>query len=140
MVNPDKVIPKFITSRKDAPTGSKRKYFDGDESTRSLQNAEFIVEDDYIGVEYNKVIDIDSIRFPSRRRKDHFEHAKLQYMTEEGTWEDLTLTGMENNFAGEFGKVQDINVKEANLPSDLKQKESAPLRQRQMQMTAGGTG
>lgn len=36
--------------------------------------------------------------------------------------EDLTLTGMENNFAGEFGKVQDINVKEANLPSDLKAK------------------
>ena len=29
---------------------------------------------------------------------------------------------MENNFAGEFGKVQDINVKEANLPSDLKAK------------------
>ena len=47
-------------------------------------------------------------------------------MTEEGTWEDLTLTGMENNFAGEFGKVQDINVKEANLPSDLKAKRNPP--------------
>ena len=79
-------------------------------------------KDDYIGVEYNKVIDIDSIRFLLGGGKDHFEHAKLQYMTEEGTWEDLTLTGMENNFAGEFGKVQDINVKEANLPSDLKAK------------------
>lgn len=83
-------------------------------------------KDDYIGVEYNKVIDIDSIRFLLGGGKDHFEHAKLQYMTEEGTWEDLTLTGMENNFAGEFGKVQDINVKEANLPSDLKAKGILP--------------
>ena len=43
-------------------------------------------KDDYIGVEYNKVIDIDSIRFLLGGGKDHFEHAKLQYMTEEGTW------------------------------------------------------
>lgn len=122
-VNPDKVIPKFITSRKDAPTGSKENIFDGDESTSAVyKTPNSLSKDDYIGVEYNKVIDIDSIRFLLGGGKDHFEHAKLQYMTEEGTWEDLTLTGMENNFAGEFGKVQDINVKEANLPSDLKAK------------------
>lgn len=122
-VNPDKVIPKFITSRKDAPTGSKENIFDGDESTSAVyKTPNSLSKDDYIGVEYNKVIDIDSIRFLLGGGKDHFEYAKLQYMTEEGTWEDLTLTGMENNFAGEFGKVQDINVKEANLPSDLKAK------------------
>ena len=44
-VNPDKVIPKFITSRKDAPTGSKENIFDGERVYKcSLQNAEFIVE------------------------------------------------------------------------------------------------
>lgn len=122
-VNPDKVIQKYITSRKDTPEGAKENLFDGDESTKIIyKTPNSLSKDDYIGVEYNKMIDIDSIRFILGTGKDHFEHAKLQYMTEDGTWTDLTLTGMENNFVGEQGKVQDINVKEANLPSDLKAK------------------
>lgn len=76
-VNPDKVIPKFITSRKDAPTGSKENIFDGDESTSAVyKTPNSLSKDDYIGVEYNKVIDIDSIRFLLGGGKDHFEHAK----------------------------------------------------------------
>lgn len=71
-VNPDKVIPKFITSRKDAPTGSKENIFDGDESTSAVyKTPNSLSKDDYIGVEYNKVIDIDSIRFLLGGGKDH---------------------------------------------------------------------
>ena len=58
------------------------------------------------------MIDVDSIRFVLGTGKDHFEHAKLQYMEEDGTWTDLTLEGMDNNFTGEQGKVQDISVEE----------------------------
>ena len=65
---------------------------------------------------------MDSIRFVLGTGKDHFEHAKLQYMEEDGTWTDLTLEGMDNNFTGEQGKVQDISVEEENLPKDLKAK------------------
>ena len=122
-INPDKVIQKFITSRKDTPEGAKENLFDGDESTKVIyKNPNSLSKDDYIGVEYNKMIDVDSIRFVLGTGKDHFEHAKLQYMEEDGTWTDLTLEGMDNNFTGEQGKVQDISVEEENLPKDLKAK------------------
>ncbi|MGO5442846.1 discoidin domain-containing protein [Faecalimonas sp. LCP19S3_D12] len=122
-INPDKVIQKFITSRKDTPEGAKENLFDGDESTKVIyKNPNSLSKDDYIGVEYNKMIDVDSIRFVLGAGKDHFEHAKLQYMAEDGTWTDLTLEGMDNNFTGEQGKVQDISVEEENLPKDLKAK------------------
>ena len=112
-INPDKVIQKFITSRKDTPEGAKENLFDGDESTKVIyKNPNSLSKDDYIGVEYNKMIDVDSIRFVLGTGKDHFEHAKLQYMEEDGTWTDLTLEGMDNNFTGEQGKVQDISVEE----------------------------
>lgn len=122
-INPDKVIQKFITSRKDTPDGAKANLFDGDESTKVIfKNPNSLAKDDYIGVEYNKIIDIDYIRFVLGEGKDHFDHAKLQYMAENGTWTDLTLEGMENNFTGVQGKVQDITVEEKNLPKDLKAK------------------
>ena len=122
-INPDKVIQKFITSRKDTPEGAKENLFDGDESTKVIyKNPNSLAKGDYIGVEYNKMIDVDSIRFVLGEGKDHFEHAKLQYMKEDGTWTDLTLTDMENNFTGVQGKVQDITVEEKNLPKDLKAK------------------
>lgn len=122
-INPDKVIQKFITSRKDTPEGAKENLFDGDESTKVIyKNPNSLSKDDYIGVEYNKMIDVDSIRFVLGTGKDHFEHAKLQHMEEDGTWTDLTLEGMDNNFTGEQGKVQDISVEEENLPKDLKAK------------------
>ena len=44
------------------------------------------------------MIDVDYIRFVLGAGKDHFDHAKLQYMAENGTWTDLTLEDMENNF------------------------------------------
>ena len=122
-INPDKVIQKFITSRKDTPEGAKENLFDGDESTKVIyKNPNSLAKGDYIGVEYNKMIDVDSIRFVLGAGKDHFEHAKLQYMAEDGTWTDLTLEGMDNNFTGVQGKVQDISVEEENLPKDLKAK------------------
>ena len=122
-INPDKVIQKFVTSRKDTPEGAKANIFDGDESTKVIfKNPNSLAKDDYIGVEYNKMIDIDYIRFVLGAGKDHFDHAKLQYMAENGTWTDLTLEGMENNFTGVQGKVQDITVEEKNLPKDLKAK------------------
>lgn len=122
-INPDKVIQKFVTSRKDTPEGAKANLFDGDESTKVIfKNPNSLAKDDYIGVEYNKMIDINYIRFVLGAGKDHFDHAKLQYMQEDGTWTDLTLEGMENNFTGVQGKVQDITVEEKNLPKDLKAK------------------
>ena len=122
-INPDKVIQKFVTSRKDTPEGAKENLFDGDESTKVIfKNPNSLAKNDYIGVEYNKMIDIDFIRFVLGAGKDHFDHAKLQYMAEDGTWTDLTLKGMENKFTGVQGKVQDITVEEKNLPKDLKAK------------------
>lgn len=122
-INPDKVIQRFVTSRKDTPEGAKANIFDGDESTKVIfKNPNSLAKDDYIGVEYNKMIDVDYIRFVLGAGKDHFDHAKLQYMAENGTWTDLTLEDMENNFTGVQGKVQDITVEEKNLPKDLKAK------------------
>ena len=69
-INPDKVIQKFITSRKDTPEGAKENLFDGDESTKVIyKNPNSLSKDDYIGVEYNKMIDVDSIRLCLEQEK-----------------------------------------------------------------------
>ena len=107
-MNPDAVIQSFITNRTDSPTGSTDNVFDGDDGTMaSYRNPVWIYEGDYVGVLYNRTIDITDIRFLLGNGKNHFEASKLQYTADGKEWKDLELTDLE------------INVAEENLPEDF---------------------
>ena len=119
-MNPDAVIQSFITNRTDSPTGSTDNVFDGDDGTMaSYRNPVWIYEGDYVGVLYNRTIDITDIRFLLGNGKNHFEASKLQYTTDGKEWKDLELTGMENAFTGVRNQYLEINVAEENLPEDF---------------------
>ena len=119
-MNPDAVIQSFITNRTDSPTGSTDNVFDGDDGTMaSYRNPVWIHTGDYVGVLYNRVIDITDIRFLLGNGKNHFEASKLQYTTDGKEWKDLELTDMENAFTGVQGEYLEINVAAENLPEDF---------------------
>lgn len=119
-MNPDAVIQSFITNRTDSPTGSTDNVFDGEEGTMaSYRNPVWIYEGDYVGVQYNRAIDITDIRFLLGNGKNHFEASKLQYTTDGKEWKDLELTGMNNAFTGVHGQYLDITVEEENLPENF---------------------
>lgn len=117
-MNPDAVIRSYITNRTDAPAvGSTDDLFDGDDATQvSYRNPNSISEGDYIGVLYNKAIDIDYIRFYLDDGRDHFDQAELQYTMDGREWQAIELNGMENSFAGVQGQYQEVLVEEENLP------------------------
>ena len=100
-MNPDAVIQSFITNRADKPNGSTDSVFDGDDSTMaSYRDPVWIYTGDYVGVQYNRVINISDIRFLLGNGKNHFEASKLQYTIDGREWQDIELTGMDNAFTG----------------------------------------
>ena len=119
-MNPDAVIQSFITNRTDSPTGSTDNVFDGDDGTMaSYRDPVWIHTGDYVGVLYNRTIDITDIRFLLGNGKNHFEASKLQYTTDGKEWKALELTDMENAFTGVQGEYLEINVAAENLPEDF---------------------
>jgi hyaluronoglucosaminidase len=119
-MNPDVVIQSFITNRTDSPTGSTDNVFDGDDGTMaSYRNPVWLYTGDYVGVMYNRVIDINDFRFLLGTGKNHFEASKLQYTLDGSEWYDLELTGMDNAFTGVQGQYLEIEVGEENLPEDF---------------------
>lgn len=120
-MDPDAVIRSFITNRTDNPAGSTENVFDGnDETMASYRNPVWIKTGDYVGVLYNKVIEIRDIRFLLGTGKNHFEASKLQYTMDGEEWQDLDLAGMDNAFTGIENQYLDIVVKQENLPEDFK--------------------
>ena len=76
----------FITNRTDFPNGSLDNVFDGNDATNiqyttTSQNEQWIKSGQYVGVEFNKAIEIHDIRFLLGSGKNKFEHSKLQYTT-----------------------------------------------------------
>ena len=119
-MNPDAVIQSFITNRTDKPNGSTDSVFDGDDSTMaSYREPVWIYTGDYVGVQYNRVINISDIRFLLGNGKNHFEASKLQYTMDGREWQDIELTGMDNAFTGVQGQHLEVKINEENLPEDF---------------------
>lgn len=132
-MDPSKVVATFVTNRTDNPVNGTEKALDGDDSTfvsyqatREKPNSEAGVEGmptsykgDYVGVTYNKAINIQNIRFLLGTGKNHFEASKLQYTKDGKEWLDLELKGMDNAFVGEKDKYLEVVVEKANLPENL---------------------
>lgn len=119
-MDPSKVITTFITSRTDTPTGNTSNVFDGNDSTGvTYKNPNSIAKDEYVGVLYNKVIDVNSIRITMQGLADHFEHSKLQYTMDGKQWLDVTLREGTNQFDVPRNQEFEISLNEDALPQDF---------------------
>lgn len=124
LLNPDKVVSTFITSRTDTPVGNLDGVFDGDDNTMiSFRNPVYVNANDYIGVLYNKTIDIENARFLLGRGKNHFKHAKLQYTLDGNTWSNVELRGVNNSFRTDVSNsapAMEVNLSKENLPENFR--------------------
>lgn len=119
-MDPNKVIPTFVTNRTDAPNGDVSNIFDGNDSTyASYRNPNVAKAGDYVGVMYNKAIPVENIRFLLGAGKNHFDASKLQYTMDGKEWKDIPLTGMENAFTGVLNKSLEVVVEKENLPENF---------------------
>lgn len=119
-MDPSKVITNFVTNRTDNAVNGTEKALDGDDSTFvSYQNPVWIKEGDYVGVTYNKVINIENIRFLLGNGKNHFEASKLQYTMDGKEWKDLELVDKDNAFTGTQGQYLEVVVEKDNLPENF---------------------
>ncbi|HFU4123490.1 TPA: beta-N-acetylglucosaminidase domain-containing protein [Streptococcus suis] len=98
---PDRINSRLITNRSGAE-GSVANILDGDLSTQLLfKNPNTISTGDYVGLEFNKTIDLDSLTFAMgavSNLRDTFSVAAIQYQTEDGEWLPIpghTYTGSE---------------------------------------------
>lgn len=123
ILTPDSLIYTFITNRNDNPIGNISNVFDGDDSTFvSYQNPVWLYKNDYVGVTFNKVIEIENIRFLLGNGKNHIENAKMQYTLNGSDWFDIEFVNMDNTFDGVRNSYQDINITSDNLPTDFEAK------------------
>ena len=93
IVDPSKVIAAVITNRSDVPTGSLSNILDNNSSTEVVyKNPNSISEGTYVGVKYNRVINIKDVEFlmgAISNSNDTMQEAKVQYTVDGKTWVDL---------------------------------------------------
>ena len=93
IVDPSKVMATVITNRSDVPTGSLSNILDNNPSTEVVyKNPNSISEGTYIGIKYNKVINIKDVEFlmgAISNSNDTMQEAKVQYTVDGKTWVDL---------------------------------------------------
>ncbi|OUN24350.1 beta-N-acetylglucosaminidase domain-containing protein [Pseudoflavonifractor sp. An85] len=119
-MDPNKVIPTFVTNRVDTPSGDVSNVFDGNDATyASYRDPNTAKAGDYVGVMYNKVIPVENIRFLLGGGKNHFDASKLQYTEDGKEWKDISLTGMGNAFTGELNKSLEVVVEKEHLPQNF---------------------
>ena len=93
ILDPSKVISTYITNREDTPTGSIDNVFDNNASTDIVyKSPNEIFEGTYVGVQYNRVIEIKDIQFrmgANSNSNDTIWEGKIQYLNADGEWVDL---------------------------------------------------
>ena len=123
ILDPNAITKRFITSRSDNPIGSTNNVFDNNESTFiSYQDSNqlYFPIGTYVGVLFNKAIDIHNFEFLLGSGKNHFEQAKLEYTINGTDWHDLNLINMHNEFVGIRDKQQRIVINQENLNPNFK--------------------
>ncbi|MGG7058036.1 beta-N-acetylglucosaminidase domain-containing protein [Clostridium tertium] len=92
-IDPNKALATVITNRTDVPTGNLNNVLDNKESTEIVyKNPASIATGTYIGVKYNKVINIKNIEFnlgAIANAEDTMQEAKVQYTVDGKEWVDL---------------------------------------------------
>lgn len=93
IIDPSVLLETVITNREDTPEGGLAAMRDGKDSTEAVFKKDSAINvGDYVGVQYNKPITLNSVRFEvgrSANAADNFNGAKLQYMDASGQWQDI---------------------------------------------------
>lgn len=94
VVNPTAITKTYISNRFTTPaSGTFENLFDeNDATTVQFTNPNLILKDDYIGVKYNRPVDINSIRIAMGGGKNHFYNSKLEYTVDGDTWQEVSDT------------------------------------------------
>ena len=106
LINPGQQNVTFITNRLDGATGTISNVLDNDASTEIIYKVPNSIEaGTYVGLEYSKPIDINSVTFrlgQSGNYNDTFQRAKVQYTTDGVEWIDVN--------GEEYNLPQEINI------------------------------
>lgn len=92
VVNPTAITKTYISNRFTTPaSGTVDNLFDeNDATTVQFTNPNFILKDDYIGVKFNRGVDVNSIRIAMGGGKNHFYNSKLEYTLDGETWQEVS--------------------------------------------------
>lgn len=96
IVDPSAITQTYITNRIDKPTNDVKNVFDDNTATEIVyQNPSNIQVGEYVGVMFNRTIDVHQINFElgaNSNMRDTFAKSKIQYTTDGKTWMDLNST------------------------------------------------
>lgn len=92
LANPEIVTTTYISDVFVNPTvGDIENILDGDDNTSAqFKQPNFLNKDNYVGVEFNKAIAVNNVRFVFGGGKNHFFKSKLQYSTDGQSWQDVS--------------------------------------------------
>ncbi|MBW0594540.1 hypothetical protein F6S2_00177 [Mycoplasma anatis] len=96
-------------------SGNKDQVFNVN-TPKSIQfrNPVYIMKDDYIGVEFNKEIELNNISISMGGGKNHFYKSKLQYKSTDGEWTDLNSNIYERP-NGSILPIEEVDLKISNV-------------------------
>lgn len=96
IVDPSAVTQSYISNRSDKPTNDVKNVFDDNTATEIVyQNPNSIQVGEYVGVMFNRAIDVHQINFvlgANSNVRDTFAKSKIQYTVDGKTWVDVDST------------------------------------------------
>lgn len=119
---PGKLTETYITNR--SGNVDAKLVLDGNDNTNiSYTKPNTIAVGDYVGVAYNRLITLNSMRFVFGGGKNHFNDVKLQYTTDSINWVDFQFTGISNAFTfdNSTNNIAEIIINKNQLAADQPQ-------------------
>lgn len=91
VADPTVVTQTYISNAYTSPSvGAIENALDGNDSTYvQFYNPNYVYKDQYVGVQFNRGITVNSIRFAMGGGKNHFFKSKVQYTTDGENWQDV---------------------------------------------------
>lgn len=100
ILDPTKVIGRFITNRTDNPSGDTANVTDGNLATETVfRTPNSIAKGTYVGLMYNRPIELDTVTFEvgcNSNLGDTFSGGKMQYTVDGTEWIDIEGTEYED--------------------------------------------
>lgn len=117
IADPSLITKTYISDVFTSPSsGAVEHVFDEDDSTAIVfQNPNFLYKDNYVGVKFNKPIEVNSVRFAFGGGKNHFYRSKLQYTQDGSTWRDVPETSEYERPSGSEEPIEAANLSLNNV-------------------------
>lgn len=91
IADPTVITKSYISDVFTTPySGTTDDALDGNDDTAvTFHDPLYVKQGNYIGVQFNRPMDVNHIRFALGGGKNHFFHSKLQYTTDGNAWQDV---------------------------------------------------